>query len=124
MEALVLVRFGRALADPIRCRILLALREAPAYPSDQTCSASAVAWQFSARDHAVREAREKTTLRIIAGAFLLLATYVTVDAARALADTGEASGPATIPRPKPSSTTVMVIARRVRSAWRLLIWSL
>ncbi|WP_326600412.1 ArsR/SmtB family transcription factor [Streptomyces sp. NBC_01803] len=30
----VLVRFGRALADPIRCRILLALREAPAYPSD------------------------------------------------------------------------------------------
>ncbi|MEU1853410.1 metalloregulator ArsR/SmtB family transcription factor [Streptomyces sp. NPDC019990] len=30
----VLVRFGRALADPIRCRILLALRQAPAYPSD------------------------------------------------------------------------------------------
>ncbi|MFD5269032.1 ArsR/SmtB family transcription factor [Streptomyces sp. NPDC058335] len=30
----VLVRFGRALADPIRCRILLALRQAPAYPAD------------------------------------------------------------------------------------------
>ncbi|MFI1471293.1 ArsR/SmtB family transcription factor [Streptomyces wuyuanensis] len=30
----VLARFGRALADPIRCRILLALRHAPAYPSD------------------------------------------------------------------------------------------
>ncbi|MEU2182112.1 ArsR/SmtB family transcription factor [Streptomyces thermolilacinus] len=30
----VLARFGRALADPIRCRILLALREAPAYPSE------------------------------------------------------------------------------------------
>lgn len=30
----VLARFGRALADPIRCRILLALREAPAYPAD------------------------------------------------------------------------------------------
>ncbi|MFF2522693.1 ArsR/SmtB family transcription factor [Streptomyces liangshanensis] len=30
----VLARFGRALADPIRCRILLVLREAPAYPSD------------------------------------------------------------------------------------------
>ncbi|MBT2442808.1 winged helix-turn-helix transcriptional regulator [Streptomyces sp. ISL-36] len=29
-----LTRFGRALADPIRCRILLALRQAPAYPSD------------------------------------------------------------------------------------------
>ncbi|MFD4977819.1 ArsR/SmtB family transcription factor [Streptomyces sp. NPDC058424] len=30
----VLARFGRALADPIRCRILLALRDSPAYPSD------------------------------------------------------------------------------------------
>lgn len=30
----VLARFGRALADPIRCRILLALRQAPAYPAD------------------------------------------------------------------------------------------
>ncbi|WP_405957284.1 ArsR/SmtB family transcription factor [Streptomyces phaeochromogenes] len=30
----VLARFGRSLADPIRCRILLALREAPAYPAD------------------------------------------------------------------------------------------
>lgn len=30
----VLARFGRALADPIRCRVLLALREAPAYPAD------------------------------------------------------------------------------------------
>ncbi|MCF6522700.1 helix-turn-helix transcriptional regulator [Streptomyces sp. JJ36] len=30
----VLVRFGRALADPLRCRLLLRLAEAPAYPSD------------------------------------------------------------------------------------------
>lgn len=29
-----LTRFGRALADPIRCRILIALREAPAHPAD------------------------------------------------------------------------------------------
>lgn len=29
-----LARFGRALADPIRCRILLALREAPSHPAD------------------------------------------------------------------------------------------
>lgn len=29
-----LTRFGRALADPIRARILVAVREAPAYPSD------------------------------------------------------------------------------------------
>ena len=29
-----LTRFGRALADPIRCRLLLALRDAPAYPAD------------------------------------------------------------------------------------------
>ncbi|MEV4329387.1 metalloregulator ArsR/SmtB family transcription factor [Streptomyces sp. NPDC049597] len=33
-EIEVLARFGRALSDPIRCRLLLALREAPAYPSD------------------------------------------------------------------------------------------
>ncbi|MEV6176773.1 metalloregulator ArsR/SmtB family transcription factor [Streptomyces sp. NPDC052015] len=30
----VLARFGRALADPIRCRILLALRRDAAYPAD------------------------------------------------------------------------------------------
>ncbi|KKD02431.1 ArsR/SmtB family transcription factor, partial [Streptomyces sp. WM6386] len=30
----VLARFGRALADPVRCRILLVLRQAPAYPAD------------------------------------------------------------------------------------------
>ncbi|AQS71510.1 helix-turn-helix transcriptional regulator [Streptomyces pactum] len=30
----VLARFGRALADPIRCRVLLALRKAPTYPAD------------------------------------------------------------------------------------------
>ncbi|MFI1446111.1 ArsR/SmtB family transcription factor [Streptomyces virginiae] len=30
----VLARFGRALADPIRCRVLLVLRQAPAHPSD------------------------------------------------------------------------------------------
>ncbi|NUK27673.1 ArsR/SmtB family transcription factor [Streptomyces lunaelactis] len=33
-EVEVLTRFGRALADPIRCRLLLALRETPAHPSD------------------------------------------------------------------------------------------
>lgn len=33
-EVDVLARFGRALADPLRCRLLLALREAPAHPSD------------------------------------------------------------------------------------------
>ena len=30
----VLARFGHALSDPTRSRVLLALREAPAYPSD------------------------------------------------------------------------------------------
>jgi DNA-binding transcriptional ArsR family regulator len=30
----VLARFGHALSDPTRARILLALREDPAYPSD------------------------------------------------------------------------------------------
>lgn len=33
-EVEVLARFGRALADPIRCRLLLALSRAPAHPSD------------------------------------------------------------------------------------------
>lgn len=56
----------------------------------EVSSAAAVAWQFSARDHAVRETREKTTLRIIALSFFALAVYVTIDAARALAGTGEA----------------------------------
>lgn len=56
----------------------------------EVSSAAAVAWQFSARDHALREAREKVTLRIIAVSFFALAAYVTVDAARALTGTGEA----------------------------------
>ncbi|MGW9135486.1 cation transporter [Streptomyces sp. NPDC055681] len=56
----------------------------------EVSSAAAVAWQFSARDHTVREAREKTTLRIIAVSFFALAAYVNVDAVRALAGTGEA----------------------------------
>lgn len=30
----VLARFGRALADPVRCRVLLALRRAPGYPAE------------------------------------------------------------------------------------------
>lgn len=29
-----LSRFGRALADPIRCRLLLVLRNGPAYPAE------------------------------------------------------------------------------------------
>ncbi|SDP81686.1 Cation efflux family protein [Streptomyces sp. cf386] len=56
----------------------------------EVSSAAAVAWQFSAADHAVREAREKTTLRIIAVSFFALAAYVTADAVRTLAGTGEA----------------------------------
>ncbi|MGW0367129.1 cation transporter [Streptomyces sp. NPDC002990] len=56
----------------------------------EVSSATAVAWQFSASDHAVREAREQRTLRIIAVSFFALAAYVTVDAARALTGTGEA----------------------------------
>lgn len=34
MEGQVLARFGQALADPTRCRVLLALRDGPAYPAD------------------------------------------------------------------------------------------
>ncbi|WP_328731867.1 cation transporter [Streptomyces caniferus] len=56
----------------------------------EVSSAAAVAWQFSASDHAVREAREKTALRIIAVSFFALAAYVVVDSVRALTGTGEA----------------------------------
>ena len=56
----------------------------------EVSSAAAVAWQFSAREHAARQAREKTALRIIAFSFFALAAYVSVDAVRALAGTGEA----------------------------------
>jgi divalent metal cation (Fe/Co/Zn/Cd) transporter len=57
----------------------------------EVSSAATVAWQFSAREHAVREAREKTAMRIIALSFFALAAYVTVDAVRALTGTGEAT---------------------------------
>jgi divalent metal cation (Fe/Co/Zn/Cd) transporter len=56
----------------------------------EVSSAAAVAWQFSARDHAVREAREHTALRVIAVSFFALAAFVTVDALRALTGAGEA----------------------------------
>jgi hypothetical protein len=56
----------------------------------EVSSAAAVAWQFSARDHTVREAREHTALRAIALSFFALAAFVTVDALRALTGTGEA----------------------------------
>ncbi|MBO8193551.1 cation transporter [Streptomyces oryzae] len=56
----------------------------------EVSSAAAVAWQFSAREHAVREAREKTTLRIIAVSFFALACYVAVEAVRTLVGGGEA----------------------------------
>ncbi|MEG3627643.1 cation transporter [Streptomyces poriticola] len=56
----------------------------------EVSSAAAVAWQFSARDHAVRQAREKAALRIIAFSFFALAAYVAVDAVRALTGSGAA----------------------------------
>ncbi|MGW0833584.1 cation transporter [Streptomyces prunicolor] len=56
----------------------------------EVSSATAVAWQFSASEHAVRDAREKTTLRIIAVSFFALAAYVTADAVHALTGSGEA----------------------------------
>ena len=56
----------------------------------EVSSAAAVAWQFSARDHDVREAREKTALRVIAVSFFVLAAYVVVESVRALAGGAEA----------------------------------
>ncbi|THA81706.1 cation transporter [Streptomyces sp. A0592] len=57
----------------------------------EVSSAAAVAWQFSAKDHALREAREHRALRIIAISFFALAAYVAVDAARSLTGSGGAS---------------------------------
>ncbi|WP_019069601.1 cation transporter [Streptomyces hokutonensis] len=56
----------------------------------EVSSAAAVAWQFSAADHAVREAREARALRIIALSFFALAVYVAVESVRAFAGVGEA----------------------------------
>ncbi|GIH19289.1 cation transporter [Rugosimonospora africana] len=56
----------------------------------EVSSAAAVAWQFAAREHAVREARERIALRIIAVSFFALAAYVTVGSLRALLGHGEA----------------------------------
>jgi divalent metal cation (Fe/Co/Zn/Cd) transporter len=51
----------------------------------EVTSAAAVAWQFAARDHGRRQARERTALRLIAVSFFALAVFVIVDAARAMA---------------------------------------
>ncbi|GAB3220556.1 cation transporter [Glycomyces halotolerans] len=50
----------------------------------EVASAAAVAWQFSAADHDVRESRERVTLRIIAVSFFALAAWVTVESVRTL----------------------------------------
>ncbi|MEU0239351.1 cation transporter [Nocardiopsis sp. NPDC006198] len=61
----------------------------------EVSSALAVAWQFSARDPGVRQAREKRALRVIAVAFFALAAYVTVEALRSLLGGTEAA-PSTV----------------------------
>ncbi|MGH3859063.1 cation transporter [Actinokineospora sp.] len=47
----------------------------------EVASATALAWQFAAKDH---KTRERATLRIIAVSFFVLAAYVTVESIRAL----------------------------------------
>lgn len=56
----------------------------------EVLSAAAVAWQFSARDHALRERRERRAMRLIAVSFFGLAAMVSVDALRSLLGGGEA----------------------------------
>ena len=51
----------------------------------EVASAAAVAWQFSAGNHAGIERREKTALKVTAVSFFVLAVYVAADAVRALA---------------------------------------
>lgn len=52
-------------------------------------SAAAVAWQFSARTHALRESRERLALRVTALSFFALAAYIVVDSALAFAGSTE-----------------------------------
>jgi divalent metal cation (Fe/Co/Zn/Cd) transporter len=56
----------------------------------EVSSAAALAWQFSARDAARREAREHTTLRVTAISFFALAAYLVIQSLRALTGTAEA----------------------------------
>ncbi len=56
----------------------------------EVSSAAAVAWQFSARDHEVRESRERVALRITAVSFVALAAYIVASAGWALAGHAEA----------------------------------
>lgn len=56
----------------------------------EVSSAATVAWQFSARDPARREARERTALRIIAVSFFVLAGYIAVESVSALLTAGAA----------------------------------
>jgi Co/Zn/Cd efflux system component len=56
----------------------------------EVASASAVAWQFSARDPAAIRRRERLALRIIAVSFFALAGYVAADSLRALIGAGQA----------------------------------
>jgi divalent metal cation (Fe/Co/Zn/Cd) transporter len=55
----------------------------------EVSSAAAVAWQFSARDHDRRQARERAALRVTAVSFFALAVFVTVDAVRTFAGGSE-----------------------------------
>ena len=56
----------------------------------EVSSAATVAWQFSARDPARREARERTALRIIAVSFFVLAGYIAVESVSTLLTAGAA----------------------------------
>jgi hypothetical protein len=56
----------------------------------EVSSATALGWQFAARDQARRQDRERAALRVTAVSFFALAVLVAADAARALAGSGEA----------------------------------
>jgi divalent metal cation (Fe/Co/Zn/Cd) transporter len=56
----------------------------------EVSSAATVGWQFSARDPARREARERTALRIIAVSFFFLAGYIAVESVGTLFGAGAA----------------------------------
>lgn len=101
-----------ARRDALTRRIRLLVAATITYNVIEVSSATAVAWQFSARVHAVREAREQRTLRIIAVSFFALAAYVTVDAVGALVGTGEAEGSV------PGLVIAVIAVKEGRDAWQ------
>ena len=87
----------------------------------EVSSAAAVAWQFSARTHALRESRERIALRVTALSFFALAAYIVVDSVRAFVGSSEAEhSPAGIVLAAVSLAIMPILSYAQRRAGRQL----